>query len=199
MSPRRAPSRPSRVRTLLLAAAFAAAGTLAVAQSMPGMVMPGDKPSPAKAAMVGTLPTAAPGTVVLSGLGGKTETLTAADIAKLPHEQVSLPHGDKTTVYSGPRLDDLLRDIDVPMGARIHGTGVNDVLFVTGADKYRVVLSLAEVDPSFHKGARVILADQADGKPLDAHDGPFRLVIDGDLKPSRSVHSVVAIELKHLP
>jgi hypothetical protein len=187
------------VRTLLLAAAFAAAGTLAVAQSMPGMVMPGDKPSPAKAAMVGTLPTAAPGTVVLSGLGGKTETLTAADIAKLPHEQVSLPHGDKTTVYSGPRLDDLLRDIDVPMGARIHGTGVNDVLFVTGADKYRVVLSLAEVDPSFHKGARVILADQADGKPLDAHDGPFRLVIDGDLKPSRSVHSVVAIELKHLP
>ena len=189
----------NRVRAVLLAAVFAAVSGLAVAQSMPGMSMPGDKPSPAKAAMVGTLPSAAPGTVVLTGLGGKTETLTAADIAKLPHEQVSLPHGDKTTVYSGPRLDDLLRDIGVPMGSRIHGTGVNDVLFVTGSDKYRVVLSLAEVDPSFHKGARVILADQADGKPLDAHDGPFRLVIDGDLKPSRSVHSVVAIELKHLP
>ncbi len=189
----------NRVRALLLAAVFAAVGGLAVAQSMPGMSMPEDKPSPAKAAMVGTPPSAAPGTVVLTGLGGKTETLTQADIAKLPHEQVSLPHGDKITVYSGPRLDDLLRDIDVPMGSRIHGTGVNDVLFVTGSDKYRAVLSLAEVDPSFHKGARVILADQADGKPLDAHDGPFRLVIDGDLKPSRSVHSVVAIELKHLP
>ncbi len=187
------------MRALLLAAVFAAVGGLAVAQSIPGMSMPEDKPSPAKAAMVGTPPSAAPGTVVLTGLGGKTETLTQADIAKLPHEQVSLQHRDKITVYSGPRLDDLLRDIDVPMGSRIHGTGVNDVLFVTGSDKYRAVLSLAEVDPSFHKGARVILADQADGKPLDAHDGPFRLVIDGDLKPSRSVHSVVAIELKHLP
>lgn len=166
---------------------------------MPGMSMPGDKPSPASAAMVGAVPNAPPGSVVLNGLGGRTETLTAADIAKLPHEQVSLPRGDKTTVYSGPRLDDLLRDIGVLMGSRIHGTGVNDVLFITGADKYRVVLTLPEVDPSFHKGARVILADQADGKPLDAHDGPFRLVIDGDLKPSRSVHSVVAIELKHLP
>jgi hypothetical protein len=195
------------MRSVLLAAALTAltavsglAGAQPMAgQPMPGMSMSEDKPSPAKAAMVGALPSAAPGTVVLTGLGGKTETLTQADIAKLPHEQVSLPHGDKITVYSGPRLDDLLRDIDVPMGSRIHGTGVNDVLFVTGSDRYRVVLSLAEVDPSFHKGARVILADQADGKPLDAHDGPFRLVIDGDLKPSRSVHSVVAIDLKHLP
>jgi hypothetical protein len=57
-----------------------------------------------------------------------------------------------------------------------------------------VVLTLPEVDPSFHKGARVSWPI----KPPDDHGGPFRLVIDGDL-PSRSVHSVVAIELKHLP
>ncbi len=57
-----------------------------------------------------------------------------------------------------------------------------------------MVLTLPEVDPSFHKGARVSWPI----KPPDDHGGPFRLVIDGDL-PSRSVHSVVAIELKHLP
>jgi len=43
------------------------------------------------------------------------------------------------------------------------------------------------------------LADQADGKPLDPKEGPFRLVVDGDLKPARSARSVVEIDLKHLP
>ena len=156
--------------------------------------------SPASAAMVGSLPTgSAPGTVVVRGLTGESETLTGADIAKLPHAHITLSHGDQTTDFSGPLLSDLLRDVGAPMGVRLHGSGVNDVVFVTAADKYRVVLSLAEVDPSFHKGAKAILADQADGKPLPPKEGPYRLVIDGDLKPARSAYSVVAIELKHLP
>ena len=150
--------------------------------------------------MVGSLPQGAkPGTVVVRGLTGQGESLAAADIAKLPHEHVVLVHGDQTTDFSGPLLSDLLRDVGAPMGVRLHGSGVNDVVFVTAADKYRVVLSLAEVDPSFHKGAKVILADQADGEPLPAKEGPYRLVVDGDLKPARSAYSVVAIELKHLP
>ncbi len=151
------------------------------------------------AARVGELPALPPGAVLVRGLAGPGEILTAADVAKLPHEQVSVDHDGKTTVFSGPAVADMLHDIGAPMGVRLHGQGVNDVVFVTGKDRYRAVFSLAEVDPSFHKGARLILADQADGKPLDARDGPFRLVVDGDLKPARSVFGVVAIELKHLP
>ncbi len=160
---------------------------------------PSDR-SPASAAMVGRLPAgAAPGTVVVHGLSGQSETLTGRDIAKLPHQHVTLDHMGATTDFSGPLLSDLLRDVGAPMGVRLHGAGVNDVVFVTAADRYRVVLSLAEVDPSFHKGAKVILADQADGKPLPLKEGPYRLVIDGDLKPARAAYSVVAIELKQLP
>ena len=140
-----------------------------------------------------------PGTVTLRGLDGRSETLTLAQIAALPHQAVSMIHDGKITVYSGPTLADLLRDLDAPMGARMHGQAVNDVLFVTAADNYRVVLTLAEVDPGVHKDARAILADKADGLPLDPHEGPFRLVVDGDLKPARSARSVVEIELKHLP
>ncbi len=150
--------------------------------------------------MVGSLPPGAePGTVVVRGLTGQSETLTGADIAKLPHAHVTLEHMGVTSDFSGPLLSDLLRDVGAPMGVRLHGAGVNDVVFITAADKYRVVLSLGEVDPSFHKGAKVILADQADGKPLPLKEGPYRLIIDGDLKPSRAAYSVVAIELKHLP
>ncbi len=151
------------------------------------------------AARVGTLPDAPPGAVVLRGLAGRTQTLSAADIAKLPHESVSVVRDDKTVIYSGPNVADLLRGVGAPFGNRLHGQGVNDVVFVTGLDRYRVALTLPEVDASFHKGSHVILADQADGRPLDAHDGPYRLVVDGDLKPSRSVHGVVLIEVKHLP
>ena len=136
---------------------------------------------------------------MLRGLAGQTETLSAADIAKLTHERVSVEHGGETVIYSGPDVADLLRDVGAPFGNRLHGEGVNDVVFVTGSDRYRVVLTLPEVDASFHKGAHVILADQADGKPLNAHEGPYRLVVDADLKPSRSVHGVVLIEVKHLP
>ena len=156
-------------------------------------------PSSMAAARVGTVPAAAPGSVVLTGPAGRSETLTSADIAKRDPEQVSVDHDGKTLVYAGPALDDLLRDVGAPFGARIHGEAVNEVVLVTGSDRYRVVLTLPEVDPSFHHGSRVILADRVDGHPLDAYEGPYRLVVDGDLKPSRSVHSVVAIEIKRLP
>ncbi len=184
-----------------LALAGALVGLASPAMATPPPIMQPDASvkSPASDAMVGALPAGlAPGTVVLRGLTGRSETLTAADIAKLPHAHVTLVHGDATSDFSGPLLSDLLRDVGAPMGVRLHGSGVNDVVFVTAADKYRVVLSLAEVDPSFHKGAKVILADQMDGKPL-VKEGPYRLVVDGDLKPSRAAYSVVAIELKHLP
>lgn len=156
-------------------------------------------PSSMDAAKVGALPAIPPGSVMLQGLAGQAETLGPGDIAKRPHVSVPVEHDGRTVVYSGPTLDDLLRDVGAPFGNRIHGQGVNDVVFVTGSDRYRVVLTLPEVDPSFHRGARAILADQADGRPLDAHEGPYRLVVEGDLKPSRSVHGVVAIAVKHLP
>jgi len=181
-------------RALLPALALLAAASAASAQT-PAK----DAVSPASEAKVGALSTSAPGTITLRGLNGETEVLTSAQLAALPHQTVTLSHEGKDTVYAGPTLSELLRDIGAPMGVKLHGQGVNDVVFVTAADQYRVVLTLAEVDPSFHKGAKVILADQADGKPLDPKEGPFRLVVDGDLKPARSARSVVEIDLKHLP
>ena len=140
-----------------------------------------------------------PGSILIRGLSGPGERLDSAEVAKLPHEHVLMTHDGVTIDYSGPLVSELLGDAGAPLGVRLHGAGVNDVVFVTGSDSFRAVLSLAEVDPSFHHGAKVILADKADGKPLPPKQAPYRLVIDGDLKPARSVYAVVAIELKHLP
>ena len=187
-------------RSLTAAILSAVAAGPALATPPPIMRPAPTNRSPASAAMVGALPQGArPGEVVVRGLTGQVETLTAADIAKLPHAHVTLDHMGVTTDFSGPLLSDLLRDVGAPLGVRLHGSGVNDVVFVTAADRYRVVLSLGEVDPSFHRGAKVILADLADGKPLPPKEGPYRLVVDGDLKPARAAYSVVAVELKPLP
>jgi hypothetical protein len=57
------------------------------------------------------------------------------------------------------------------------------------------VLALGEIDPSFHPG-EIIVADAMDRKPLDAHSGPFKLVVTEDKRPARSVRNLVSVELK---
>ena len=88
--------------------------------------------------------------------------------------------------------------MDAPTGARIHADADRDYLVITGGDGFRAVFSLAETDRSVQRHA-VILADKMDGAPLTPHDAPYRIVVDGDQKPARSVYAVTKIEVKVLP
>ncbi|HMO43190.1 MAG TPA: molybdopterin-dependent oxidoreductase, partial [Phenylobacterium sp.] len=60
---------------------------------------------------------------------------------------------------------------------------------------YRVVVSAAESDKELHQGG-IILADTLNGAPLPDAQGPWRLVVDGDLRPWRSVRQVVSIDYR---
>ena len=75
---------------------------------------------------------------------------------------------------------------------------MRDYVKITGQDGYSVTLSLAEIDADMQPG-KVVLADQAAGPPLDAREGPYRLVIGDDQKPWRAVRDVVRIEVKVAP
>ena len=154
-------------------------------------------PPPVMGAKAGVLAPASG--AVMHGLSGPAVTLTPAELAKLPRIHLTLTHMGRTSDYSGPELATLLRRVDAPLGARLHGAAVADVVVLTASDDYRVALSLGELDPELRPGARVILADQEDGHALPPDEAPFRLVIDGEARPARDVHSVVSIELKHLP
>ena len=151
--------------------------------------------SPAAAAAVSG------GTLEVKGDAGQTAALSLADLAALPHETVSASagHDGPAHVYEGARLTDVLRTVGAPLGPRLHGGPVMDVLIVTGADGYRAVLSLAEADPATHPPAKIIVADRVDGHALDPKEGPLRLVIDGDLRPMRSVHNLSSVEIRRLP
>jgi DMSO/TMAO reductase YedYZ molybdopterin-dependent catalytic subunit len=152
------------------------------------------------AAGLWTIATAAAAqSVDLRGPAGATRTVTAADLAALPRQSVSLTaeHGAPRR-YEGPPLTLLLQSVGAPAGKALRGPALADIVVVTARDGYRVSLSLAETDPGMRKEA-IILADRADGAPLPASEGPFRLIVEGDLRAARSAKMVTSITVTAAP
>jgi DMSO/TMAO reductase YedYZ molybdopterin-dependent catalytic subunit len=137
------------------------------------------------------------GPPVVVGPSGQSLTATPEVLAGLPRDQATMVNHGVSHAYEGVRLTELLRKVGAPTGAMVHAAAVKDYVVVTGADGFRAVLSLAETDGSVQSHP-VILADRMDGAPLIPHDAPYRLVVDGDKKPSRSVYAVTRIEVKEL-
>jgi hypothetical protein len=123
--------------------------------------------------------------------------LSGADLKALPHITVSYhnTHTNADENYSGVRLADILAKFGAPLGGDLRGKALANYVVATGSDGYKSVLALGEVDPTFHPG-EVIVADAMDGKPLDPHNGPLKLVVTEDKRPARSVRNLVSIELK---
>ena len=72
-----------------------------------------------------------------------------------------------------------------------------DVVIVEARDGYKVALDLTGTDAAMRTD-RVILADRMDGSPLGADKGPFHLVIDCDLRPSRAARMVSVIRVERV-
>lgn len=136
-------------------------------------------------------------TLVLSDDSGRSPiALSRADFHLLPHISATVhnSHTNTSETYSGVPLATLLAKINAPLGKELHGEAMTSYVVATGSDGYSVVLSLAEVDPSFHEG-QVIVADARDGQPL-GKSGPFQLVVSDDKRPARWVHNLVSITLQ---
>jgi hypothetical protein len=126
-----------------------------------------------------------------------TFAICAEELKTLPRKTVAVhnPHADADETYEGVLLADLLTKYGAPLGKELHGAALGDYIVATGADGYKAVFSLAEVDPSFHP-EDVLVADTMNGKPQDARSGPFKLVVTEDKRPARGVRNLVAIEVK---
>ena len=137
-------------------------------------------------------------TVQLRGLDGQRASVTATDLAAMPHVPVTLQlEGGRSEACEGVALTELLQKVGAPQGKALRGAELADVVQVGAADGYRVALALAETDALMTN--KVILADKCDGKPLAAPEGPFRLVVQGQLRPARSARQVTWIALSRPP
>jgi hypothetical protein len=127
--------------------------------------------------------------------GRDSVVLTPADLKALPRAKATFQAKGHAVTFEGAVLNAALKQAGVVSGDRLMGRYLNQVVVVKAADGFTSLLSLAETDP-FYRANPVIIADSKDGQPLDAKEGPYRLVVDGDLHPSRSPRQVVSIEVK---
>jgi DMSO/TMAO reductase YedYZ molybdopterin-dependent catalytic subunit len=134
----------------------------------------------------------------LRGETGKPVSLSAKEWAKLPRAKVEVK-GKKgqVSVYEGVSMAEVLRQAGVSFADHPRGRASAYVL-VEGADDYRAVLALVEVDPKVTDKV-VLLADRLDGKPLPDGAGPRRLVVSGDKVPVRWVKRVVRVGVHRHP
>ena len=133
----------------------------------------------------------------LIGLDGQSATVTPAQIAALPHVTLTRTVEGKTATYRGVPLTDILAMVGAPSGKALKGPELRDVVLVEAKDGYAVALALAETDALVRKD-EILLADAADGAPLPAGLGPYRLVVEGDQRGARLARMVTQIELKRL-
>ena len=130
-------------------------------------------------------------------VGGAVVTpldLSAADLKSLPRKTIKAanPHSQKEESYEGVALRELLHRAGTPEGENLRGAAMTTYVVAEGADGYRVVFSLAELDPGI-LDSEVIVADSQDGAPLDAKHGPFQLVAPHDKRAARWVRMLRAI------
>lgn len=100
----------------------------------------------------------------------------------------------KDHIYSGVVLADILAKAGVTLGKALMGENLTKYVLVGASDGYQVVFALPELDKDF-ADRTIILANQVDGQPLAAGDGPFRIIVQDEKKPARCIKQVTDIKI----
>lgn len=118
--------------------------------------------------------------------------IDAATLAALPRQAVTAAADGEALHCEGVPVAALLRAAGAMPAGPLRGAQLGRYVQVDGRGGGRVLFALAEFDPTL--GARAaFLVDRCGGAPLDAGDGPLRLVVPGDARPARWLRQVRAV------
>lgn len=138
-----------------------------------------------------TVPGVGGGVSGLFAVSGKVTAPMNFDLAALSGLTPAIDVTIGANTYRGVSLWTLLNKVGLPATPKNVTLGMYAV--ATGSDGYRAAVSLGEIDPGFgNKGA--LVAYQMNGVDLTT-TGFARLVLPGDVKQSRSVSNLIAIEV----
>ena len=139
------------------------------------------------------------GSLVVVGESGKTLTLKPADLATMPRVTVTVKQPDgRGVTHEGVLVAELLKRVGAPLGKALRGDAMATYVVASATDGYRVVFSLAELDPEF-TGSEIMVVDRTNGQPLLPDQGPIRIVAAKDLAGARSIRMLERIEVVRLP
>ena len=139
---------------------------------------------------------AASSTSLTLTIDGKATTLSLADLQTMPQKSVTVhnEHLKTDETYTGVPLSDLLAKYGFPVDKTTHRKMLRSYITAEGTDKYWVLYSVTEIEPTEHN-ADVIVATTLAGKPL-GEDGQLKLVSTADKKPQRWVRNLTSITVK---
>jgi DMSO/TMAO reductase YedYZ molybdopterin-dependent catalytic subunit len=143
-------------------------------------------------------PQSGPSTLLVTGAVAQDVKLNLDDLKKMPRKSVSTKgHDDQMHQYDGVPISTLLAKAGVPQGSALRGKSMALAVVAEGADGYRAVFSVAELDDDF-AGEAAFVVDSIDGQPLTGDQGPLRLIVPGDKRPARSVRMLKSLTLVNL-
>ncbi len=138
------------------------------------------------------------GTLVVVVETAKPMILKPGDLATMPRTSVTVKQPDgRGVTHQGVLMAELLKRAGAPLGKALRGDAMASYVVATATDGYRVLFSLAELDPEF-TGSEIIVADRTNGQPLLADQGPIRIVVPKDLAGARSIRMLERIEVVRL-
>ena len=147
------------------------------------------------AARLSSAQSPAPLTVIVDGVA---RSVPAASWRSIQRDTMQVTfHEHPPVTYEGVALAAVLKAVGVKTDS-LHGPALATRIVTESSDGHRVVLALADLDPSLGD-RRIILADRMDGKPLPANEGPWRLVVGGDQRPARSARQVLRVRVAAEP
>jgi hypothetical protein len=128
---------------------------------------------------------------------GKSFEFTAADLAKLPRQQVrAKDHDGKEIAFEGVSVADVLKLAGVKLGGdTMRGKRLANYLLAEAKDNYKAVFSLTEFDSEYTDSV-ILLADKTDGKLLDEKTGPWQMIVPNQNKHGRWVRRVIKLSVK---
>ena len=132
--------------------------------------------------------------LVIALPGGVERTVTGAQLAALPRVRGRAEAHGHAWTWEGVDLRGALQLAGLASIDTLKGPALGQVLVFVGADGYRAVLALAELDATIGN-RRAVLVDREDGAPLTAARRPRRVIIEGDGRPSRWVTQLIRIEI----
>lgn len=129
--------------------------------------------------------------------GHPAVTFGAADLATFTQHTIQVNEHGKNISYSGVLVYDVLAKAGAPLGEKLRGKALSNYVLATARDGYAVVYALPEFDPAF-TDAQPLIASKADGQVLPESQGPWRMVMPQDKKPSRSLRMLERIDIVQL-
>jgi DMSO/TMAO reductase YedYZ molybdopterin-dependent catalytic subunit len=131
-------------------------------------------------------------------IDGRDTVLGSSDLAGLPRASVAIPgHEGTDRHFTGIPLRAVLERAGLDT-AEVHGADLARALLIEARDGYRVAFGLADLDSAI-TGRALLLAYAEDGNELGERQGPWQLIVPGDLHARRSVRQVTAIRILPAP